>query len=129
MNSISVSYDGEAGLIEAAIRGNIDLSTVETLRARVLELVSQHNCFRILVDIRNVASSSISTVDIFHQPQQTGEALREMEISLPEMRRAIVVSDRSDDARFFETVAVNRGHRVRLFRDIGEAIDWLTAHE
>jgi hypothetical protein len=40
-------------------------------------------------------------------------------------KRAILVSKDMEDYAFFETTSVNRGHRVKIFQDPDEAIDWL----
>lgn len=124
MSSISVVYNDESDMIEATIRGRVDMPTLEALRVQTLQLAAVHHCFRVLADLRGV-EPVVSTVDIFRQPQRTEDALEAIGVPKSEFWRAFVVDDTGGDVQFFEDVAVNRGHTVKLFRNVSDAIDWL----
>ena len=125
MKSYSVSYTPKTHCVEITFRGVLDMSTVEKSRSEVAKLVKQHHCFSVLADLRE-CTSSLSTFDIFEQPQRTSEKLAAEGFQTYQFKRALVVEHEVKNASFFETVAINRGHNVRLFHDLEEARRWLS---
>jgi len=124
MGSISVAYDEADDFIRVVIRGSVDLPLIESLRSQAMQLVLAHNCVRVLADLR-AADSAISTVEIFDQPQRTADDLANIGLTTTQFWRAFVIEEESEDIRFFETVATNRGHSVKVFRNLDDAKDWL----
>ena len=64
----------------------------------------------------------LSTFDTFESGKFVAESVR----SGPIPKIAVVYKlDGETDAKFWETVAVNRGAQVKIFEDIKDAEEWL----
>ncbi len=96
-----------------------DLAQSQAYAAEVIEAAVAHGCTRIFCDER-ACTYALPTMDLFQMAQFITE-------SAPHVwRAAIVVADHQmDDAKFFETVSVNRGLTLRVFTDTEAAKDWL----
>ena len=89
---------------------------VEELRRKAQE----HDCLRFLHDFRNVRIE-MSTTDLYAFSNE----MRNERID-PKWKRALVVAEQYlNDSMFFETAAVNRGHRVEVFASFDDAVEWL----
>jgi len=121
----SVTYDSKNHMILITLKGLIDREAINKSRIEAARLAKQHNCFSVLADLRE-ATSTISLMEIYDLPQTTSEVLSASGIQAHQFKRAIVVALDLDNASFFETVSRNRGHNVRLFRDMEEAKKWLS---
>ena len=107
------------------MQGDIDNSIINKCRMEAAQLAKQHNCMQFLADLRE-AVSAVSTIDIYQQPQATSAKLASQGQLVHKFRRALVVSEKLQDAVFFETVARNQGQNVKVFRDIEAAKKWLS---
>jgi hypothetical protein len=85
----------------------------------VLTIALEHGCRGILCDERHL-EYRLGTLDLF---DLAGAAAQHV----PRTLLVALVPDASgiEDAKFYETVAVNRGVQVRAFIDIDEARRWL----
>ncbi len=124
-DSVSVTYDAEAGLITIVVKGMIDQSVVRKSTAEAARLVQEHNCSLVLNDARE-ATTTLSIADIYDLPKIVSEMLAQSGIPTQDIKRAVVVPDMMDDFVFFETVSQYRGQNVMLFRDIDDARKWLS---
>ncbi|MCP4896857.1 MAG: hypothetical protein GY906_07765 [bacterium] len=116
----TIEYDSERACMMCKLSGTIDIQLITCYIDKVVSLMEQHHCSRVLNDVRG-ADISLSSVDI---------------VSLPNLmieknfnrfaKRALVYDQSSDDIEFFETVSTNRGHKVRVFTDFEQALNWLT---
>jgi len=114
-----LSYDRERDLIIGRIEGNIDPAIVKAMASEFAELVSSSGCSKLLNDLRNAAITH-SALDIYSMPRIVDK------LGLPiACRRALLVSDASKDFQFLETVSLNVGQQVRIFKDPESAIKWL----
>lgn len=123
----SVTYDSNNHVILITLKGSIDREAINKSRFEAVRLAKEHNCFTVLADLRE-ATSAISFLDIYDLPRTTSEVLSASGIQAHQFKRAIVVALDLDNASFFETVSQNRGHNVRLFRDMEEAKKWLSVN-
>ena len=114
-----LEHDPAQNLIRARVVGEIDPALVERMAREVAELARRHGCARLLSDLRG-ATLTPATLDIYAMPRIADESGVP-----PGFRRALLVAATSRDFVFIETVAVNRGHSLRLFTDPAAALAWL----
>ncbi len=91
-----------------------------TLKRFAYQCLVETGCFRFLVDQTNVCICST--------PMQTFQAAipdTEFASAFKRLRVAVLRSQITEDDRFFETVAFNRGYELRFFTDRCEALQWL----
>jgi hypothetical protein len=116
-----IEYDQKndclVGRFQGVLRNSSFYSAyIEELR----EKAQEHDCTRILHDFRTVSMEmSILEIHVF------SNTIRDEKID-PRWKRAMVVAEQFvKDGHFFETVAVNRGHRIRFFTGYDQAVNWL----
>jgi hypothetical protein len=120
----TVTFNSNEDVICIKLHGEINLLSVIQIATEVAHTAKKHDSFRILNDARE-ASVKLSTLEIVQLPKVFSEILAEMGIQINKFRRAIIVSNYMDDFTFFETVSMNRGQNVMLFREMKEAREWL----
>ena len=116
-----VEVDAAGELIRATLEGILTIPEAIAFSKAVTRLAGKHGYRRYLYDVRRVDPRELRTHDLYAlgaSSEERGFTRRD--------RRAAVFSEISEDARFFENVAMNRGYGVRCFTDIDAAIDWLT---
>ena len=126
----SVIYDSTSQFIHIRLCGELTSMTVAARVAAILAeatlLVKQHNCYNVLVDLReSVPNPDVSTLDIFALPKKTEEILSASGLEVRYFKRALLVTQKFGNVFFFETISLNRGHSVKLFCDLEEAKQWL----
>ena len=117
--TFNVSYDQANKWLICSFTGTLDSKSAQVFAEAVADTASKHDCKCLLNDLRQ-AELDMSTVEIYHIPgmlDTTGIDLS--------WKRAIVAAGDLKDYRFFETVARNRGYRVRVFTDQDQAMYWL----
>jgi hypothetical protein len=123
-----VSFDESNALIRIVYHGSVSMEDVEQVRAEAIALTKQHAASKSLKDFRD-ASFDLTTLDIFSLPESTSAAYSEKQLSVHNIKRAIVMNKDAEALSFLETVSLNRGQRVKLFFEMDEAMSWLDAHE
>jgi len=104
-------------VIELRLEGVVDAEEFFETRMQMLAMFEKHGEMSSLVDIRDM-NFGMSTLQI-HEFAST--------IQNPVGLRIALLSRPDDaDARFFETVAYNKGVPLRLFTDYSEALAFLT---
>ena len=114
-----IVYEKEGDYISIRVEGGFGLSVLKQLSADVSKFIEKYGCNHILNDLR-LAKLTSDTLDIYNMPQTASNSGIENLC-----KRALVVSERSSDFHFLETVFLNRGHNVKMFTDIEEAMHWL----
>jgi hypothetical protein len=115
-------FDGDSGICTLSVTGDFvrpeDALEVERLTAN---LHDELGCRRFLIDMTKarIFSSTMSTFTASNPPE-------ELRVILRKVRVAALYTGLSEDHRFLETVAVNRGLTLRVFDERDEAIRWLT---
>ncbi len=120
----TLSYNSGLQILEVNIQGDYFADEARELVLETAELAEEHHCFRILVDMR-AAEIHLATLEIYEAPQMISDAFAGKDNPGGKVKRAVVVKTDSEDPKFLETVAVNRGQRVRIFQNMDEAKEWL----
>ncbi|MAY02495.1 MAG: hypothetical protein CMQ38_05900 [Gammaproteobacteria bacterium] len=124
MSKHSVRYDADNSMILIEYHGVVHKTDVKSIRSRAIELTNEHQCHLSLTDFRD-ATFELSTLDIVELPESTSKAYSENDLSVANVKRAIVVGDGAEELEFLETVSINRGQNVKLFHDFDQAKAWL----
>lgn len=96
-----------------------DLQGVLNYGQALLAAAVEHKCLKVLCDERALVYK-IATLDIYESAKLMAE------LAPSQAQVAIVFNPEfSADAKFWETVAVNRGLKVSFFKDMDEAEAWL----
>lgn len=112
-------FVGDQGLVHVEGTGRIDGEAAEDLAVRAVAVARENHSVRFLCDFRKAVLVD-SAADLYNLPSQAER------VGLKRSDRvAIVYSDHEDLLRFVETVGVNRGFNVRLFRSGDAARAWL----
>lgn len=115
----TINYDKENETIMIAVHGELDLPLLKRLASDIVKQLTEHDCKRILNDLRNAKPTS-KKIDIYQMPEEAEKAGIGHSC-----KRALVVGDKAPDFYFLETVFVNRGYDVKMFANPDEALDWL----
>lgn len=109
--------------IKTTVTGILDFVASKQAIMDILSLIKQPGEYDVLLDTRE-AESLLSIMNL-HE-------LGKMLASHPILRRSriciLVPINSIDKAGFFETVAVNRGVKIKTFTDFEQAIAWLVIH-
>ncbi|MCE9613120.1 MAG: hypothetical protein K8T26_02520 [Lentisphaerae bacterium] len=114
-----ISYDHERDLIYGSVEGDLDPALVKAMAAEFASIVASTGCRKLLNDLRN-ARITHSPLDIHSMPR----IIDTQGVSLV-CRRALLISEPSEDFEFLETVSLNFGQQVRLFYNLEAALEWL----
>jgi hypothetical protein len=110
--------------IKSTATGSFDLAASKQALLDIVSLIKQPGEYEVLVDTRG-AETKLETTDLF----ELGNALA----AHPSLRRSkvatLVPMSDMDNAHFLETVAQNRGVRMRAFTDFEAAMTWLILRE
>jgi hypothetical protein len=119
-----VEYHAEDNLVHLTITGNFDIPAMEAVILDTGQVIKQHDCYRILTDLRN-ARVSVPMTELYEFPARINKIMQDVGVNLYLTRRAFVINNDLPLMRFYELVATNRGHTTRLFMNIEEARDWV----
>lgn len=115
-------FDTDSGICTLRVSGDFvrpaDAFEIERITAN---LHGELGCFRFLVDMTNAHIVS-GTMDTF----ASSNPPRELTAILRKVRVAALYVELTEDHRFLENVAVNRGLMLHVFDGRDEAIRWLT---
>ena len=120
----SVEYDVTENMVMAGITGEADLAELREFAVNIIRTAKRENCFRILTDLSK-AELNVTVMQTFNLPQDIVEFAVSEGLEIHAFKRAFVASENQDVLDFYETVARNRSHHIRLFHDIEEAKAWL----
>ncbi len=122
--NISVEHNASLNICCGHVTGTVSgRSDVRGMLDEILPVAAQHSCTRFLFDLRE-AKITAGTTEVFN----TGADLTALGFDRSK-KAAIVYSQDDSEHRFLETVATNRGHGLRIFKDVNQAISWLTGDE
>lgn len=118
--NFSVKYDPDQGYMMSTITGKLTKKHINEVFTKIGEVAAEHECKQIICNLRDTVLS-VSINDIF----SSVKVLESKQISRS-LKRAVVVSQKSEKYLFWETVCSNRGYRnIKIFEDYREAILWL----
>jgi len=120
----TLNYE-EAGFIRLFYEGDANLKEMKAVIAQGVALAEEKDCVRVLSDFRAM-KLNLSMMDLFSIPRNQISQSKELNIPFYKFRRAVVVPKADfENYKFFENVAVNRSHQVKIFTDPEDAISWL----
>ncbi len=124
---ISLRVDPEHRLLRVVYFGEFSLSRAEQTFQEILDALVENKLQKVLIDGRQVMGEP-EPLERFYYGKYTADAvnltINRKRIEVP--RFAYVLKEPVlDPKRFGETVAVNRGMRVKMFDDIKQAEWWL----
>jgi hypothetical protein len=121
---MSVDFERRKGYLYAALQGGFDLAQAMGAYRQVLQTAARERTFRVLLDC--VQMTGNPTMDerrefgVFMAEEQAGQA------ALGELQVAILAAvPAMDPGRYLQTVANNRGVRVRTSDSLQELLSWL----
>lgn len=124
---LSLIFDADNNVVRARLAGPFSLFDAKTSFTGILDALVQHQAKKALID-GSAVTGRLETMDRFDYGEFVAASVNDLHkrgfFLHPEF--AYVLSDSVlDSSRFGETVAVNRGMRVRAFNNLSEAEEWL----
>lgn len=120
----NIYYD-EKGFIRLQYEGKAELKYLREVIYRGVTIAREKDCYRVLSDFQKM-TLELSASDIFSVPIKQILQSHELDVPYYKFRRAMVVPENDfEKYKFFENVAVNRSHVIKIFTDTEEAISWL----
>ena len=119
-----VEYNSELGIVEFTFTGSVTGEEFGRATIEGIDLAKAKDTKLFLIDDSDLQDAG-SVIDLYNLPRLYEK------LGLERGSRGAVVlptasSKAAEDARFHETVCLNRGWQVKVFTDRQEAIDWLT---
>ena len=108
--------------LQVNIKGRKTKESVKEATTDICKACVKYKCSKVLIDIRGFEERIKDAIVIFNL------ASKELpEITRKKINKVAIIDNKDHDNnnRFFENVAVNRGHNVKIFTDEKEAINWL----
>lgn len=118
--AISYTIEADDGLLRVVATGKDDnLRQVKDYGYAVLSAAISMRCPKVLCDERELIYS-LGTFDTFESARYISELT-------PDIAKVAIVCNPEfiKDAGFWETVAINRGLHVRVFKTMADAENWL----
>lgn len=109
------------------ITGNFSLEEAQDHFIEMLQAIAQHKVKKVLVDGREV-SGEPETMERFFYGEFAAESVAKFAkhgVSLATQFAYVLQEPVLDPDRFGETVAVNRGVRIKAFDELDDARQWL----
>ena len=118
-------FDESRGICTIAVNGIVKRPDDSvTLQRFALDFDKETGCRRFLYDMRK-ADFVGGTMDVY----KTGSFPADTNHKQKRQKIALVFKEVTEEDRFMETVAINRGYQIRIFDQNGmnDAVEWLTA--
>lgn len=125
--SYSINFNDEKRYILVTLTGEIDVPTIRTAILEAGKVILEHKCNRIIGDFRET-TLLMGTMDILHLYEFWIQTLKTNKVNQHESKRAIYINPdqkNREKFRFFETIAVNRNSRVKIFYEFDQAEEWI----
>jgi hypothetical protein len=121
---VNVKIINAQDFIRTTVSGALDFAESKRCILDLASQIMQPGEYEVLIDIRG-AETILSIADLYELAVTLAgqPALIDSKIGLLGSMRGV------DQAHFFETVARNRGARIRAFTDFEDAITWLILRE
>lgn len=114
-------FDKANGICTVIVTGELHSpKDSRDLQALAVQAASQYECRLFLFDMTQakIITGTMHAFDSGNPPDALGGILRKF-------KTAVLYSRVTGHERFFETVAVNRGHQLHVFDNGDKAIEWL----
>jgi hypothetical protein len=118
----TVEFNESTPMCKVSVTGKmVSPQDPRSLRQAAINLNKQYDCDRFLFDMTQVEIVS-STLDAYTMATPQGEEAER----LRKLKAAILYRRITQHEHFFETVAINRGFRIKVFDKRAEALVWLS---
>ena len=121
----TITHLEDENILEIIYRGRVKPVEVMTAITKTLVLSKKHKTNLFLIDCLELVDDKALVFENY----KLGADLTKMLQKIPQEVKDAIILPRSaqaaDNIRFFETVAINRGLNVYLFRNREDALDWL----
>ena len=121
----TITHLEEKNILEAIYRGRVKPTEVMAAIAKILLLAKKHNAHLFLIDCLELKDDKALVFENYKLGVDVSKIIQK----IPEQVKDAIILPRSaqaaDNIRFFETVAINRGLNVRLFKNREDALEWL----
>jgi len=121
---VNVKIINAKDFIRTTVSGALDFAESKRAILDIASQIKQPGEYEVLIDIRG-AEIILSIADLF----ELAVALAGQSSLIDSKIGLLGPMSGVDQAQFFETVAQNRGARIRAFTDFEEAITWLILRE
>ena len=112
----------EDGYLHASVTGDNTPEDVAAYLGRIREICIEHGLSRVLIE-ENLVGPRLAAIDIYDIVNAASVGVA------PAIRRVAFVDTNAEhrfsNMKFAETVAVNRGVNVKVFRDVPSAVEWI----
>lgn len=126
--TITIRYNEEKNVIIGKITGVMNNQQLRQYTLEMDQFIHQKETKFILSDYRE-ARFPLSMIDVFNLPDRHNQLLKTLGSDVHSYKRALVFDIKDFEmATFFENVAVNRGHHVKVFLDETDALAWLVSN-
>jgi hypothetical protein len=117
----TVSFDEKDGIVCVTVSGEATKGEHFAARDKALSLCEEHGCGKILVDLHDLACSSLSTMEAFYFGERIAKFPRLIRLAHvlpkhPKSRQNVI---------FSSNVQANRGKETGEFNRVEEARNWL----
>jgi hypothetical protein len=125
--SMRIEMLADSALLRVKATGEFSLEEAKRTFLEIMEGVALHRTKRVLVDGRTITGNP-ETIERFYYGEfaaQTVVRYEERGVSPATPFAYVLIEPVLDPERFGETVAVNRGMRIKVFDNPEEALEWL----
>ncbi len=120
---ITVHYDEEHDCLVGTLKGIMTQAAIQAYSEEVVNMAPSYTSRRLLTDMRE-AELDMGKGEIYFLPG----VLNDVGLN-QSWQRAIVMSIQHKDYEFYERVCQSQGFTVKIFSDLEQAFNWLTAGE
>lgn len=119
--SYQISFNQEDNIVYVTASGTVNKDDYYAGWKTAVQLCEEHTCTKLLADLRDVSSSSLSTMESYTFAETIGKTPTHICIAhvLPKHPKAW------ENVLLASTVEANLGKATREFKTIEEARDWL----
>lgn len=120
----TVTFNSELSVVQICVSGDFCIDEGGEILQEALDLVKQYDCRLVLDDLRE-ANLRFSITELFMLPKLIQEVSKEEGLPFQLYKRAVVAKIYSSNLKFAENVLNNRGHTMKVFTNLDEALKWL----
>jgi hypothetical protein len=117
--SYELSYDSDMDCVILRIQGKMTIELIREIAPKVASMFEKTNCRRLLNDM------SATTIDISIEQLYNSPKIMDKSGIMRNTCRALVVPSSFEESEFLENTTINRGHNLKIFKDIEAAKKWL----
>jgi hypothetical protein len=125
--SLKLEISPESGFLRVGALGKFSLKEAKRSFLEMLDAVARYKVKKVLFDGRRIKGEP-ETMERFYYGEFAAQSVREYSdrgVSRDTQFAYVLEHPVLDPARFGETVAVNRGMRVKAFDNLEDALGWL----